>query len=195
MFATAATPAPSAGDPPTTIDVIPALQPLEPTSVSAPTSPAGVSVSARVPPAPGDLVSSVAAMPPDGYEDPVNQPAPKAHEAQSIEPIIPALPPDSTLPPTLTSVAGRRLLAIDPQVNPYKVNVPREYVACGDEFVSQVRICVTEAGTVSSVQVLRLSIPVIDLQLPVVLARWRYFPYVVDGRATAFCYALNYAVR
>lgn len=108
----------------------------------------------------------------------------------AIPDVIPALPTA-----LVTTRTGHQLLAINPQAQPYKVNIPRQYVACGDEYVSQIRICVSEVGIVSSVKILRPSIPVIDLQLPVVIHRWRYHPYQVDGRATAFCYPMNYRVR
>jgi hypothetical protein len=95
----------------------------------------------------------------------------------------------------LPTRAAHPLLAIDPKQRPYKVNLPREYVACGQEYLSRVYVCVSEAGLVSSVRILESSIPAIDLQLAAVVPRWRYHPYLVNGRATAFCYALNYRVR
>lgn len=107
----------------------------------------------------------------------------------------PPPPPTSTGPKQLSTKAGHSLLAINPQRRPYKVNVPEEYVSRGDEYVSQLRICVSPQGTVSSVKILRPSIPVIDLQIPQVIPRWKYKPYIVDGRPTAFCYPMNYRVR
>src|SRR5688572_6324873 len=104
-------------------------------------------------------------------------------------------PPKSTGPKLLTTKAGHSLLAINPQVRPYKVNVPEEYVARGDQFVTQLRICVSPAGTVSSVKILKPSIPVIDLQIPQVIPRWKYKPYLLDGKPTEFCYPMNYVVR
>jgi protein TonB len=104
-------------------------------------------------------------------------------------------PPTSTGPKLLTTKAGHSLLAINPQTRPYKVNVPEEYVARGDQFVTQLRICVSAAGTVSSVKILKKSIPVIDLQIPQVIPRWRYKPYILEGKPTAFCYPMNYVVR
>lgn len=104
-------------------------------------------------------------------------------------------PPKSTGPKLLTTKAGHSLLAINPLVRPYRVNVPEEYVARGEEFVTQIRICVSAQGTVSSVRVLKPSIPVIDLQIPQVIPKWRYKPYLVEGRPTPFCYPMNYRVR
>ena len=104
-------------------------------------------------------------------------------------------PPKSTGPKLLTTKAGHSLLAINPQVRPYKVNVPEEYVARGDEYVAQIRICVDASGTVSNVRILKPSIPVIDLQIPQVIPRWKYKPYLVEGKPTPFCYPMNYRVR
>jgi periplasmic protein TonB len=104
-------------------------------------------------------------------------------------------PPKSTGPKLLTTKAGHSLLAINPQVRPYKVNVPEEYVSRGDEYVAQIRICVNAQGAVSSVKILRPSIPVIDIQIPQVIPKWRYKPYLVDGKPTDFCYPMNYRVR
>lgn len=95
----------------------------------------------------------------------------------------------------LGTQAGHGLLAIDPQVYPYKVFVPEHCVPLGEEFVTQVRICADALGNVSGVSILRYSLPIIDSQLPDVIARWRFDPYIVDGRATPFCYPLNYRVR
>ena len=86
------------------------------------------------------------------------------------------------------------LLAIDPQARAYRVLLPGAYVTDGDEFVSRVRICVDENGNVSHVDVIAPSIAAVDEQLPEVIARWHYRPYVIEGHATAFCYPMNYRV-
>jgi protein TonB len=104
-------------------------------------------------------------------------------------------PPKSTGPKLLTTKAGHSLLAVNPLVRPYKVNIPEEYVARGDEYVAQIRICVNADGSVANVKILRPSIPVIDLQIPQVIPRWRYRPYLVEGKPTPFCYPMNYRVR
>jgi periplasmic protein TonB len=104
-------------------------------------------------------------------------------------------PPKSVGPKLLTTKAGHSLLAINPQVRPYKVNIPEEYVARGDEYVTQIRICVNAQGTVSSVKILKPSISVIDLQIPQVIPRWKYKPYLLNGKPTDFCYPMNYRVR
>jgi protein TonB len=104
-------------------------------------------------------------------------------------------PPKSTGPKLLSAKAGHSLLAINPQVRPYKVNVPEEYVQRGDEFVATLSICVAPNGSVASVKILKPSIPVIDVQIPKVIPTWKYRPYMVDGQPTGFCYNMNYRVK
>jgi hypothetical protein len=58
-----------------------------------------------------------------------------------------------------------------------------------------VKICVDAAGNVSAVTILMTSLPIIDSQLPYVISRWRYRPYVVEGRPTPSCYNTKYTVR
>ncbi|MEO8181407.1 MAG: hypothetical protein ABI895_21425 [Deltaproteobacteria bacterium] len=104
-------------------------------------------------------------------------------------------PPKSTGPKLLSARAGHSLLAINPQIRPYRVNVPEEYVQRGDEFVATLSICVAPNGSVSSVKILKPSIPVIDVQIPKVIPTWKYRPYIVDGQPTGFCYNMNYRVK
>jgi len=104
-------------------------------------------------------------------------------------------PPKSTGPKLLSAKAGHSLLAINPLIRPYKVNVPEEYVQRGDEFVATLSICVAPNGSVASVKILKPSIPVIDVQIPKVIPTWKYHPYMVDGQPTGFCYNVNYRVK
>jgi protein TonB len=105
-------------------------------------------------------------------------------------------PPKSTGPKLLSAKAGHSLLAINPQIRPYKVNVPEEYVARGDEFVDTISICVAANGSVASVKILKPSgNPAIDLQIPRVIPLWKYRPYIVDGQPQGFCYNMNYRVK
>jgi hypothetical protein len=99
-----------------------------------------------------------------------------------------------TGPALLPMQAGHSLLAIDPRVSPYKVKLPRNYVGNGRELVSQLRVCVSEKGEVTNVRILKYSDPALDNQFPMVIPRWRYKPYIVDGRARPFCYPMNYRV-
>ena len=105
-------------------------------------------------------------------------------------------PPKSTGPKLLSAKAGHSLLAINPQIRPYKVNVPEEYVARGDEFVDTISICVAANGSVASVKILKPSgNPAIDMQIPKVIPLWKYRPYIVDGQPQGFCYNMNYRVK
>jgi len=104
-------------------------------------------------------------------------------------------PPKSTGPKFLSAQAGHGLLAINPNIRPYKVNVPEEFMQRGDVYSAVLNICVTAQGAVSSVKILKPSIPVIDLQIPTVVPKWRYHPYLVNGQPTEFCYNVKYTVR
>ena len=130
--------------------------------------------------------------------------APAAEASGAVEEAAPSAPrPDAGAataatshgPALLTTRAGHTLLAINPQVSPYKVNLPRNYVGHGREFTSQLRVCVSEKGEVTHVEILKYSDPALDNQFPMVIPRWRYKPYIVDGRPTPFCYPMNYRVR
>jgi hypothetical protein len=170
-------------------NVIPALPPREDSPASLPAKDGEALDRLDYPPA--DLVPSVRYEPASTQSHATNHGllmGPESHP--SIPEVIAALPLVH-----LPTPVGHGLLAVDAQQHPYKILVPEEYVACGAKYVSQVRVCVNEGGTVSSVKILTSSIPVIDLQLPKVLALWKYRPYLVDGRPTAFCYAMNYRVH
>ena len=111
--------------------------------------------------------------------------------------VAPPRPEESRGPKLISMQAGNQLLAINPNVRPYRVNVPEEVtsrMSAGEKISPVVRICVTKAGSVESVVVVKGSIPMIDQQVPIVLGRWRYEPYVVDGRPQAFCYVTRYSI-
>ena len=91
--------------------------------------------------------------------------------------------------------AGHGLLAIDPRVLPYRVSVPHHCVPQGDVFSALLKICVDTLGSVSGVTILQSSLPIIDSQLPYVIATWRYDPYLRNGGPAPFCYNLKYTVR
>jgi hypothetical protein len=102
--------------------------------------------------------------------------------------------PSKSTPTLLSAKAGHRLLAINPQVRPYKLNLPEEDLRIGNVYVATLRICVGPEGSVSSVRILEPSLPAIDAQIPKVIPRWKYRPYLVDGQPTGFCYNINYSV-
>jgi len=111
--------------------------------------------------------------------------------------VPPARPEENRGPKLISMHAGNQLLAINPNVRPYRVNVPEELtdrMGAGEKISPVVRICVTERGSVESVVVVKGSIPMIDQQVPSVLGRWRYQPYVVNGRPQPFCYVTRYSI-
>jgi hypothetical protein len=101
-------------------------------------------------------------------------------------------PRDGPLEPSPETLHG--LLAIDPSVSPYNATLSSLYLPAGKRYTAVVRICVDQEGTVKSVRLVRPSLPRLDYQLRTVVPRWRYRPYLVDGRATPFCYAFNYTL-
>jgi outer membrane biosynthesis protein TonB len=103
-------------------------------------------------------------------------------------------PVNAARPRQLTARAGQSLLAMDPNVAPYKVDLPEEYVQHGEEYHATISICVGADGAVSSVEILKPSIPIIDRQIPKVVPLWKYHPYLLDGKPTPFCYGTNYRV-
>jgi hypothetical protein len=112
--------------------------------------------------------------------------------ASSAPPAAGSAAPTSTV--TLDMLAGHKLLAVNPRVAPYRVTVPEVCVSDGETYRSMVRICVDESGTVSTATLLQPSAPFIDEQLPDAVRRWRFHPYLLDGRPTPFCYDLRYMV-
>jgi len=120
--------------------------------------------------------------------------SPEAPAASALQTDAGAPTATSHGPAALTTRVGHSLLAIDPRVSPYKVNLPRNYVGNGRELVSQIAVCVSEKGEVTSVKILKYSDPALDNQFPLVIPRWRYKPYIINGRATPFCYPMNYRV-
>jgi periplasmic protein TonB len=104
-------------------------------------------------------------------------------------------PPKNTGPALLTNRQGHGLLAINPNVAPYKVNVPERYVRMGTEYAAQLQVCVGTNGAVRSVRITRPTIPPIDQQLMKVVPKWRYKVHLVNGVPTEFCYPVRYLVK
>jgi len=94
------------------------------------------------------------------------------------------------LPPQI----GRMQLLIDPNRDPYKVELPPPLARGGMAFFAVLRMCVSAEGAVTEVRILRGADPAIDPQIPTVLRRWKYRPYTIDGKPTPFCYMLRYEI-
>jgi periplasmic protein TonB len=97
-------------------------------------------------------------------------------------------------PRMLPPQVGRLQLLIDPEDPRYKVSLPPPLARAGMSFSAVLRVCVSAQGTVTEVKILRGADPAIDPQIPQVLGRWRYRPYMLDGRPIPFCYMLRYEI-
>lgn len=104
-------------------------------------------------------------------------------------------PPKRRGPKLVSGKVGRQQLLINPNVDPYRVKVPRALARSGAEFSALLRVCVSPTGNVTRVSIIKGAGPAIDSQIPSVLGRWRYRPLTIGGRPTAFCYPLNYRIR
>jgi TonB family protein len=86
------------------------------------------------------------------------------------------------------------MLAINPMADPYRVKLPPALEQTHQAFAATVRVCVSAAGSVTDVNVVRPAGPAIDSQIPAVLAKWRYRPLIEGGNAVPFCYLLDYEI-
>jgi len=129
--------------------------------------------------------------------EPVCIPAPASHRGDpKPEPSgSAAAPARSDSPSELSPTRAHTLLAINPGVQPYKIQVPARCFRQGSTYIAKLRICVSATGAVTRVDVLKPSIPYIDAQLPIVIGRWRFHPYLHEGQPAPFCYGLNYRVQ
>jgi hypothetical protein len=89
----------------------------------------------------------------------------------------------------------RYQLAVDQTQRQYKLRISDRCIGAGYLYAAVLRICVSAEGTVSSVDVLRRSVPAVDDQFPRVIGRWRYLPYLEDGVPTPFCYVRDYRLE
>lgn len=99
-----------------------------------------------------------------------------------------------TGPRTLSSRLGHGRLAVNPNADGYRVKIPPALERTGERFSAMVKICVSPAGKVTDVAILRSAGPAIDAQIPSTLRRWSYRPLTEDGKAVPFCYPLNYQI-
>jgi hypothetical protein len=153
--------------------------------VSPESSAASVESSDPSPPEPPEPTPPVVSAP-------VVLPPPPAVAPASIPKPRPA--PASSGPQMLRSKIAHGRLAIDPNQDRYRVTLPPALGRSGHAFTATVRICVSEQGTVTGVTILKSAGPGLDPQIPSVLGRWRYRPWLEDGRAVPFCYSLRYEI-
>jgi hypothetical protein len=86
-------------------------------------------------------------------------------------------------------------LAIDPTVDPYKVKLPEKLAATGVQYWTMVKVCVTAAGAVESVKIIKSADPLLDPIVVETLSRWRFHPYAINGRPVPFCTNYRYEIR
>jgi len=160
----------------------PVTQPLPPTP--APTA---------LPESPTDAQAARSDSPPHADEAKTSillqalAPAPAVAPA----PLVNAAP---VAPRLLSSRVGQGQLLTNPASAASRVRLPVGLDRMGQSFNAVVKICVTAEGSVSAVNVLRSAGPVLDRQIPGALAHWRYRPLLEGGKATPFCYVLNYEI-
>ena len=99
-----------------------------------------------------------------------------------------------TGPKMISAQMARAQLLINPNVDPYRVTLPRALERSGEDHTAVLRVCVSAQGAVTGVQILKSAGPAFDPQIPTVLSRWRYRPLTIDGRPTPFCYLLRYEI-
>jgi protein TonB len=106
----------------------------------------------------------------------------------------PPPPPKITGPAMLSHDIGTHLLAINTNAPPYCCpKIPRALENV-DQFVAHLQICVDATGQVTDVRILSGAGPAIDAQIPTYVRRWRYHPFLMEGRASPFCYPLEYQI-
>jgi len=96
-------------------------------------------------------------------------------------------------PRLLASKVGHRQLLTNPRSKP--VRLPSALQQSGQAFTATVNICVAATGDVAKVSILRSAGPALDPQIVELLSRWKYRPLLEGGRATPFCYPMNYQVE
>jgi outer membrane biosynthesis protein TonB len=121
----------------------------------------------------GGVASATAAPPPP-------PPAPK--------PVVDA---PVMLPPSIGS--GQRLTDLsDPR---YRPTLPPSLNRSGMTVWGIYRICVSAAGKVKDVKVIKSADQLVDNSWCEIIHRWEYRPYSIDGRAVPFCHAARIEVR
>lgn len=125
-------------------------------------------------------------------------PAPVVTATPAVTSSLPVLaPPPQTAalagPRHLASKLGHRQLLTNPRAKPIKM--PSALERSGQAFTATVNICVAANGDVEKVSILRSAGPALDPQIVELLSRWKYRPLLEGGRATRFCYPMNYQVE
>jgi hypothetical protein len=147
------------------------------------------------PPAIVLLLSLACASAPAPRPDPAPAPAPPAGcgeggtgEEGGIE--RPGQP--RFLPPAV----GSRQLLVDVEDPRYKLELPPEHAHPGASYVALFKICVSDAGQVTSVNTLKgTCVSQIDDAWSAKIKTWTYRPWELKGSPYPFCYPMRAAVR
>jgi protein TonB len=98
-------------------------------------------------------------------------------------------------PKMLAPNIGTGQLAINAQVDPYKVGLPPVLKRPGSSFWGLYKICVSEQGTVKDVKMVKSADPLVDNDwMNKIKTMWKYKPYSINGRSVPFCYTLRLQV-
>jgi hypothetical protein len=92
------------------------------------------------------------------------------------------------VPPTV----ARGQLAIDPQAERYRPQLPPAVMRSGMVMWVVAKLCAGADGQVQQVQIIRGVDPALDPMIAAALRTWRYRPWAVDGRPVPFCTTVRY---
>jgi hypothetical protein len=91
----------------------------------------------------------------------------------------------------LTVAQGKKQLAVNTQVRPYRMDPPKALQ--GMRFVATFLVCVNEKGATSGLKLTRSSgNPTIDGLMKRAVGQWRYRSFLRDGVASPFCWNAVY---
>jgi serine/threonine protein kinase len=90
---------------------------------------------------------------------------------------------------------GRAQLAMDPTAAPYVPRLPADLAGSGARSDALFRICVSTAGEVTSVHLIKGQQPRIDAAVATAIRAWRYKPYLKGGRAVPFCTSVQFRME
>jgi hypothetical protein len=78
----------------------------------------------------------------------------------------------------------------------YKPEIPPEHAKPGASYIALFKVCVSDAGQVTSVTTLKSTcVPQIDYEWSAKIKTWAYRPYEVNGSPYPFCYPTRVALR
>ena len=120
-------------------------------------------------------------------------PAPPQPVAEaSVAPAPPASPAPIASPGSVEDISpaeGAAHLISDMNAPENALTLPPAHNVAGAQYVGRYRVCVDEAGRVQSVTPIQSSgAPAVDDLWTETMRRWRFRPWVREGRALAFCY-------